>query len=193
MSAITPGPNFWKVVHHSINHSRKRATIFVCGLLTGSIIHCTLGILGVSAILASCEWCLMAMQILGGTYILWYGAKLVLGKNISNDHGRLVEEQGALFKVWSDGVMTNLSNPKSILFYASLFTIVIAPDMPLINVLLHLVSLLVTVFLTNCAIAYLLSIARVRSLFHRFHDKVSKVVGVMLMLAGIRIALQKRA
>ena len=193
MAAITPGPNFWKIVHHSINHSRQKAIVFVFGLLTASILHCTLGILGVSALLAMYEGCLTAMQILGGTYISWYGAKLLLGRQTTTSEDCVVEEKSSCFKVWGDGVLTNLSNPKSILFYASLFTMIISPDMPSMIVLLHLGLLLITVFLTNCTIAYVLTIPRIRSAFHRFHDKISRLVGVMLIYAGIKIALQKRA
>jgi len=193
MAAITPGPNFWKIVHHSINHSRRRAILFVFGLLTGSTIHCTLGILGVSALLATCEWCLTAIQLLGGAYIAWYGAKLLLGRKTNTRQRYSGKEKRSIFKVWGDGVLTNLSNPKSFLFYASLFTMIISPDMPATHIVLHIILLLITVFLTNCTIAHVLSIPRIRSAFHRFQDTVAKIVGGMLVLAGIRIVLQNRA
>lgn len=193
LAAITPGPNFWKIVHHSIHHSRPRAILFVIGLLTGSTIHCTLGILGLSALLATCQWCLTAIQLLGGTYIAWYGAKLLLGRKTNARQRDSGQEKRSVFKVWGDGVLTNLSNPKSFLFYASLFTMIISPDMPATHIVLHIILLLVTVFLTNCTIAHVLSIPGIRSAFHRFQDTVAKIVGGMLVLAGIKIVLQKRA
>lgn len=197
ISDITPGPNFWKIVHYSVFHSRRTALVFILGLSTSSAVHCILGFAGVSALIASFEHGLLVIQILGGAYISWYGIKLLLTRKRSEDQQPLSADQAPVpsrkSRLWMDGLLTNFSNPKTILFYASLFAITLTPGKPMLEVSFILVCLLLTSFLTNLMVACIFSLAPVQRVFRRWQVAINRVIGGLLVVAGIKIALQNRA
>lgn len=195
ISDITPGPNFWKIVHHSVFRSRKEAFIFASGLLTSSSLHCLMGFVGISALIAAFDNALLWIQILGGSYIAWYGIKMLLTQK-KDTHQQTTGDtrfHSRTSKIWMDGVLTNFTNPKTILFYASLFAITLTPEQPPLKVLIILLCLLATSFLTNLMVATLFSLFPVRRFFQRWQLAINRVIGGMLVFAGIKIALQQRA
>lgn len=195
ISDITPGPNFWKIVHYSVFETKKHALLFITGLSTSSAIHCLLGFFGVSALISQFEHALFILQILGGSYIAWYGFRLLINRRKSV---RETSEQPSLpsqpkaSKLWMDGVLTNFSNPKTILFYASLFAITLTPDKPTHEVFVILICLLLTSLMTNLLVANLFSLKPVRTLFRRWEVAINRVIGGLLILGGLKIALQSR-
>src|SRR5690606_4469901 len=158
--------NFWKIVHHAVAGSRRQAGVFILGLSAASTLHCVLGMLGISALIASFEAGLMIIQFLGGGYIAWYGLRMLLARRKTpaptqpdvTTQLALATPEAPVSKVSSkrifmDGVFTNFSNPKTILFYASLFALTLTPDQPAVYVAGVMVSLLLTSLLTNLFVA----------------------------------------
>lgn len=209
VSDITPGPNFWKIVHYSVFHSRRSAFVFICGLSASSAVHCLLGFAGVSALISRFAHGLLVIQLLGGGYIAWYGFRLMRSRkpapadtdgtsiNSAGTSGRAHAGCAPAFRggrlLWLDGLFTNFSNPKTILFYASLFAVSLTPDKPAAHVAFIVICLLLTSFLTNLTVASLFAINPVQRVFRRWQAAINRVIGGLLIVAGIKIALQSRS
>lgn len=205
LSDLTPGPNFWKIVHHAVSGSRRQAAVFILGLSTASTLHCVLGMLGISALIASFEAGLMIIQIAGGGYIAWYGLRMLLARKKTpalvqaqiDDAGvpgvsSLTIAKTSNKRIYIDGVLTNFSNPKTILFYASLFAITLTPEQPAGYVVVVMLSLLLTSFLTNLFVASIFSLGHVSRLFKRWEQIICRSIGGLLILGGLKIAIQPR-
>lgn len=202
LSDLTPGPNFWKIVHYTLQSGRSRSMIFIFGLSIASVIHCTLGLLGVSALVASHEMALMAIQMLGGGYIAWYGLQMVRSSSKpqpqptptdSNINTPARPVHASARRVLIDGVLTNFSNPKTILFYASLFALTLGANQasPAYQIVV-MASLLLTSLLTNMLVACVFAIGPVSRLFRKWQQLICRCIGGLLILGGIKIALQQR-
>lgn len=205
LSDLTPGPNFWKIVHHAVAGSRRQAATFILGLSAASTLHCVLGMLGISALIASFEAGLMIIQLLGGGYIAWYGLRMLLTRKktpsptqaevatgVAHDGPSVVAARISSKRLFMDGVLTNFANPKTILFYASLFALTLTSDQPAGYVLAVMASLLVTSLLTNLLVASVFSWKRISSLFKRWEMAICRSIGGLLILGGLKIAFQPR-
>lgn len=217
LSDLTPGPNFWKIVHHAVAGSRQQAVIFILGLSAASTLHCVLGMLGVSALIASFEAGLMLIQIFGGGYIAWYGVRMLMTRKKTEAPVQPIHQSPASSltqpeasadvvpagpalpisklstkRIFIDGVLTNFANPKTILFYASLFALTLTPDQPAAYVAAVMVSLLVTSLLTNLFVGSVFSLGRVSRFFKRWEQAICRTIGGMLVLGGLKIAFQPR-
>lgn len=192
---LTPGPNFWKIVHHSVASGRRASLTFTLGLLTASSVHCALGVVGVSALIAQWDTALLIVQWVGGAYIAFYGVQLMLGRTQHADPDPDDVTSAAprrAVRLWADGVLTNFSNPKTILFYASLFTVVLEPTRSAMYLGVAMLGLLATSGLTNASVACAFSLGRVRRGFARWERWLSRAIGGLLVLGGLKIALQGR-
>lgn len=195
ISDVTPGPNFWKIVHYSVARNRADAITFATGLLSASIVHCLLGLAGVAAIISQFELGLTLIQTLGGSYIAYYGLTMILRAKRKADTDADAETAPAHSKrkLWVDGLLTNFANPKTILFYASLFAVSLKPDQSPTYLFALVSCMLATSFCTNSAVACVFSLRRVQAIFRKWQQVISRVIGAMLIVAGLKIVFQQRA
>lgn len=203
VSDLTPGPNFWKIVHYTLGGSRRRGVVFIFGLSLASMLHCLLGLLGVSALMASTPSVLVFIQIFGGGYIIWFGVKMILTRKKAavdvsavpaSDASTTAPSTPAVRykRIFVDGVLTNFSNPKTILFYASLFAMTLTPHNSVAYNATVMVCLLLTSLLTNLFVASVFSFRPVIVFFGKWERGICRMIGGLLILGGLKVALQSR-
>jgi len=189
LSELMPGPNFWKIVHYVVVKNKIYGLLFVCGLSIGSILHCLLGYLGVSQLMQAFEQSIFWLQILGGLYIVYYG--FVLYKSKDAEEPALKLNKSEIFKTLLDGLLTNFSNPKTILFYASIFSVFLPSLDSNVPPILVPLTILVSSFATNLLVGYIFSMKKIRVQFLKHQSIFKKTAGGILICLGIKIMIQK--
>ncbi|MBJ3776668.1 LysE family translocator [Acuticoccus mangrovi] len=122
VAAVTPGPNFLVVVRCALSGTRAVALAAVAGTLTGTALWGVAGWLGITALFAVAPFAYTALKVVGGIYIAFLGVRLLW----RNRNRQVVADvrQVAPLGAWAAyrlGLVTNLANPKSAVFVASLF------------------------------------------------------------------------
>jgi threonine/homoserine/homoserine lactone efflux protein len=123
VAAITPGPNFFIVVRTALEGSARAAIAVIVGVVLGTFCWGLAGWLGISALFAAAPFAYLFLKIAGGAYLLWLGAKL-LWKTYTNSVSSgepAVRPAISPKQAFYSGLVTNLANPKSAFFVASLF------------------------------------------------------------------------
>src|ERR1700756_3954556 len=75
---LTPGPDTAYILGRSIAQGRYAGIASALGISLGSIFHTTAAALGLSAILATSALAFGTIKLLGGAYLIFLGAKMVL-------------------------------------------------------------------------------------------------------------------
>lgn len=134
---VSPGPNFVMVVSQSVGRSRTTGRWTAFGVAVGSATYGAAGLLGMMVILESFGNVVFYLKIVGGLYLIFMGIKQLLNRNdmFAVDEQNTAQNISAK-KAFLIGLLTNLSNPKAMAFYLSIFTLVISPDFPLWSKLL---------------------------------------------------------
>lgn len=119
--AISPGPNFLVITQTAIEGKKKEAFLIALGVSTASIIWASFAALGLGYILDDFPLIRTSLQFLGAGYILYLGFRMAISAHLApiNSPARGVF---SLFQCYINGLLTNLSNPKTLLFFASLFS-----------------------------------------------------------------------
>ena len=112
---VVPGPDF-AVILRSSTRSVRAGVAAAVGAQLGLCLHMLLAVVGVSAVLAAHPGALVVVRVLGGGYLLYLGGRLVLGSFRHAPGARGPAETGTSF---AQALLTNLTNPKAILFFAS--------------------------------------------------------------------------
>jgi threonine/homoserine/homoserine lactone efflux protein len=112
---LTPGPAVTYIVSRSLAEGRRAGLVSTLGIACGGLVHVAAAALGLSAVLASSAAAFNAVKYAGAAYLLWLGAKTLLGR----DGDPAAEAQGAasLSRAFWQGVLVNVLNPKSALFF----------------------------------------------------------------------------
>ncbi len=121
VAAVTPGPNFFVTAYVSASSSARVAAFTALGIVAGTAIWGCSGVLGAHLLFWSAPWTHDVARIAGGSYLLWLGVRLATSRR--RNVGMTTAAYGTIgaFEAWRRGFMTNLSNPKTALFTATLF------------------------------------------------------------------------
>jgi len=112
---LTPGPAVLYIVARSINQGRMAGIASVLGVETANFFHASAAALGLSAILLSSALAFDIVKYLGAAYLIYLGFRKIVSRE--NHTKTEVGEQESLSRIYSQGFVVNLFNPKTALFF----------------------------------------------------------------------------
>ena len=115
---VIPGPDF-AVVLRSAARSLRAGFAASVGAQVGLCVHMMLAVVGLSAVLARKPEVLTAIRVVGGAYLLYLGVRLIVGTLRPSGSPGATAEQVSSRSALLQGLLTNLTNPKAILFFAA--------------------------------------------------------------------------
>lgn len=171
---------------------KKAGFMSVLGIATGSLIHTTLAAFGLSMIIAKSILVFSIIKYAGAAYLLYIGYQMLTDKTSLNYDTSFSDKSIDLKKIYRDGVITNVLNPKVALFFISFLPQFI--DSSFSNTVLPFLKLGITFTITGTI--WCLILANFASfIFSKLkHNKtlsnhINKTCGAVLVLLGIKVAL----
>lgn len=200
LALLSPGPDFFLLVKTSLRHQAGVALCAALGIALGNAIYIALCLVGVGALLSQSAPLMLGLKLAGGLFLMWLGWKALRAKR--SDYAALAvavqtaespRTRGAFVRALASGLASALLNPKNLLFYLSLFTVVLTPQVGL-GVKLGLgVWMTSLVLVWDAAIVLLLTQASVRQRFSRMAYVLDKLTGLVLGAIGGRIVFSTAA
>ncbi|QND53195.1 LysE family transporter [Phyllobacterium sp. 628] len=194
IAALTPGPNFFMVVRCTLTGSRKIAVSAVAGTLTGTLCWGLAGWLGVGSLFMAAPIAYMALKIAGGVYLLWLGLRLLWQVRRPRDEMAVPASKGRLTPMgaWRLGLATNLANPKSALFVASLFAATMAPGTLWTHGAAAVVVMVLISTIWYGGLVFALSHPSVAGAYKRARRTIDAFAGAIFVGFGLKLALSDR-
>ena len=112
---ITPGPAVVYIVTRSIDQGRMAGIVSALGVGIGGLFHVAAAALGLSALLVSSALAFNLVKYLGAAYLIFLGVRKLLAREEGKQTDTL--EQKRLPRIFLQGVVVNLLNPKTALFF----------------------------------------------------------------------------
>lgn len=112
---VTPGQDMTLVLSRSIAQGSAAGLATVTGICSGLVVHTLVAALGLGALVRASESLYLALQFVGAAYMVYLGLQL-----LRTPQGPLAIPGTApkrLARMFFDGALSNLCNPKIILFY----------------------------------------------------------------------------
>jgi RhtB (resistance to homoserine/threonine) family protein len=116
---ITPGADTLYILTRSISQGKTAGIYSVLGISTGGVVHTLLISFGLSLILAKSVLTFTIIKYLGVSYLIYLGIKMVFENSQLFETNSAKMESCNRIKIFRQGVFTNVSNPKVILFFLS--------------------------------------------------------------------------
>jgi len=112
---VTPGQDMVLVMSRSVAQGAAAGVATAAGVSVGLVGHTLLATLGLGAILRTSEWLFIALKLFGAAYLLYLGFGLLRTRNTE-----LIVQAAprrSLRRLFFDGALSNVSNPKIAVFY----------------------------------------------------------------------------
>jgi threonine/homoserine/homoserine lactone efflux protein len=193
IGAISPGPSFVLVARTAIAVSRRNGLATALGMGIGGLLFASAALLGLHVVLTNVPWAYLAVKIAGAAYLLYLAVCLWKGARdpIAMSEVRANAAHG-LLRSFVFGLATQLCNPKTAIWYASIFTAFLSPEQPqgLAIVILPMIFVIEAGWYALVAVAF--SSVGPRRGYLRLKPWFDRTAGSVMGLLGLKLIWDTR-
>ncbi len=185
LGAMSPGPDFFIVSQTSAAKGRLSGLLVGAGVATGVAFWSLCSLLGLKVLFDQFSWIQPIIACCGGLYLLWIGVSMLRGAFKSRGSEMKAEVRAGTY--WADyarGLFTNLSNPKCLVFFASIFTVFIPPEMGLSTTIAAFLITVLEAFFWFALVTTFFSMQRIRRAYLRVSHWVDGMAGLLFVGFG---------
>ena len=189
LAAASPGPDFALVTRQSLLHGRKAGIWSSLGISLGLSIHILYSTAGLAAVVAhSSDW-MTLIKVAGGSYLIFLGIKGLRAKQRRDDFKSTLHStsRGTPLRHLTIGFFCNALNPKAPIYFLSLFTVVLSPDMPLPTLAIYGCWIILLQMFWFTTLAFFLTDERVRCRLLKSGQWVDRAFGVAMVALGVKV------
>ncbi len=194
---LTPGVDTMLIIRNSARGGWMDGAVSSLGICSGLFVHATVSALGISIILLHTTWAFTTLKFAGAAYLIWLGFcswKRAIGGRQNIFTGSVAGKQDSFRFARSlrEGFLSNVLNPKPVIFYMAFLPQFINPgEPPLFQSLLVAGIHFSVAMLYQCVLAAMVNKARIwlqRPGVNRVFDSCT---GSILLFIGFKIATEK--
>lgn len=128
--SATPGPSMLYVLSRTVGQSRSAGFASAVGLCLGGILLAVATAWGLGTVFMTYGGLVLALRYLGAAYLVWLGVRMILDARASaeQDLAASAVAKRPLADVMWQGVLVELLNPKTVLFFALFLPPFVAMD-----------------------------------------------------------------
>jgi threonine/homoserine/homoserine lactone efflux protein len=164
--AIVPGPAVVYIVNRSLAQGRRVGAYSALGIATGGTVHVAAAALGVSAILASSAVAFSIVKYAGAAYLVFLGIKALREGELNLE---LPFATVSARRAFGQGVVVNILNPKTALFFLSFFPQFIHPEEGPVVAQMLILGVAFLLCALSSDLVYALAAGSIRRLLNRSH------------------------
>ena len=189
LALVSPGPDFMIVSSMSLTRGRADGIKAAAGIASVIVLYTLVSLTGLSALFAHYLWITMGIKLCGGLYLMYLGYALWRSSLTKQIVAETIDVNVKKKSAYLAGVLTSLTNPKAIAFFASIFAIALTPDTGLATKAAIGVAVPALTFVWFSFVAFGLSKERVRVQYQRWQRVIDRVTGTVLAFFGLRLVL----
>jgi threonine efflux protein len=184
---VTPGPDFFMVSQTAVSRSRTQAIFVVLGITSAIFLWALFALLGLNYIFEKFVWLHKVLLVLGGLYLCWLGFQMLrsaFSKQTTTTDLKEIELPQSNLRFFLQGLFTNLSNPKAVIYFGSVFSMFLAN--PMLNDLHTLLLVVVTLesLVWFLFVVFIFSLPSFKNAYQRSTRWIDGLVGGLFSIFG---------
>lgn len=193
LAAASPGPDFVMVTQQTLIHGKRTGLWVSLGIALGLSVHIAYSILGLAATIAHSLPLFWGIKLLGGAYLIYLGIQGLRARAQSGASAGLeapntpkADAPSAMRNVVK-GFACNVLNPKAPVYFVSLFTVVLSPDMPVQQLAAYGVWMMLLQMAWFSLVVLILAHPVLQARFKRYSHWIDRCCGAVMVLLGVRV------
>lgn len=191
--SLTPGPAVLFVLSSALRAGARQGVGSILGILTANTVYFAVSASSLGALLISSYRVFFAVKWIGAAYLVYLGARTILWHSEILPAGEPAKTGASAMRLFRDGFVLQMSNPKAIVFFSAILPQFIDPHRA---VLPQIVILGLTSIICEFAVlsSYCLAAARASLLARqpRYAKWTNRIAGSFLIGAGAGLAALRR-
>lgn len=190
-AVVSPGPDFAMVTRNSLVSGKRAGVITALGISIGVWVHVAYSLIGIGAIISQSIILFNILKFVCALYLIYFGIKMIIDARKSSEsfdpYIDKVDMQSVNKSAFMTGFLTNALNPKTTIFFVSLFTQFISPETELAVMLLYGLIISLAHLVWFICVAYFFSASILRSKLLGFKHWLDRAFGILITSLGISI------
>lgn len=187
IAQLTPGPDVLLIAKSAASTSKANTFKIILGISMGVVVWVVLTLLGFTVLIQQWPWIQQLIMLLGGLflakmgYAMFKGGRTALKQKLALD----IEAQPEKQNYFLNGLFTNLSNPKIVIYFSSVFSIALSSSANTDLKMQLAVLIPIQTVLTFSLLMWILSRARIKAIYQQVSGYIDLISGVLFMLFAI--------
>ena len=186
-AVMSPGPDYVLISRQSIRYGRKIALWSAGGIGVGILFHSVLAVTGILLLIASNDFYLSMLKLICCSYLLYLGISSIVNTSDFNQTS-LQKNRWSSSGGFLVGLLTNITNIKALLFFITLFGVVLNTQHKEI-LLIYGIYMAIATFIWFAFISFIFTSDIFRSRFIDYFKFFEKLLGVVLIMIAVQIIL----
>lgn len=193
IALMSPGPDFFFVSQTAVSRSRKEAMMGVLGITAGVMVWAGVALLGLHLLLEKMAWLHNIIMVGGGLYLCWMGYQMLRGalkkREATTETPEVELAQGG--KSFLKGLLTNLANPKAIIYFGSVFSLFVGDNIGGAERWGIFLLIIVETLAWFTVVASLFALPTMRRGYQRMAKWIDGVAGTLFAGFGIHLIISR--
>jgi threonine/homoserine/homoserine lactone efflux protein len=123
---VVPGPAVLYIVAQSVDGGRRAGLVSMLGIQAGALVHIAAAAVGLSSLLVSSAVAFETVKYVGAAYLVFLGIRRLLARDDAEEIR--VRRERSLRRLFAQGALVNVLNPKTALFFFAFLPQFVDPD-----------------------------------------------------------------
>lgn len=189
LAAISPGPDLALMTRQSLRYGRKAGVWTSLGISLGLCIHILYSVAGLAAVIVhSVQW-MSFIKIAGGCYLIFLGISGLRAKpgQPKEMHSETIAARPSSYRFMATGLLCNALNPKASVYFLSLFTVVLSPDMPLPTLVFYGAWIMLLQMFCFTSLVFFFTNNTIHDQFIKAGRWIDRAFGMTMVALGIKV------
>ena len=189
VAQLSPGPDILLIAKSAASTTRQNALKIIAGISAGIVVWVVLTLAGFTVLIDQFPWIQQALMLLGGIFLAKMGWAMLKGGVHSFKNGHQTDEdtngQVQAKNYFMLGLWTNLSNPKTLIYFSSVFSLALSSSASdYLKTQLAVIIPLQT-FITFALLMLLISQPKIKTLYQRSGSYIDMISGGLFLLFAL--------
>jgi len=194
VGVASPGPSNMAIMATAMSRGRRQALALASGVVCGSLMWGLAAALGLSALIRTYSWALVALKVLGGLYLLflsWKAARAAFAPHAPGLDIRI--GSSTKWRAFTGGLGMHLTNPKAIFVWLTIVALALPPGASQDHAFGVVASCAVIGASVFFGYALAFSTAVARAIYSKGHRWFNATLSAVFAMAGMRLLLSRGA
>ena len=189
VAQLSPGPDILLIAKSAASTTRQNALKIIAGISAGIVVWVVLTLAGVTVLIEQFPWVQQVLMLLGGIFLAKMGWAMLKGgvrsfrnKHQPEDDSNELAQPKNYFML---GLWTNLSNPKTLIYFSSVFSLALSSSASEYLKAQLAVIIPLQTFITFALLMLLISQPKIKALYQRSGSYIDIVSGGLFLLFAL--------
>lgn len=189
IAQLSPGPDVLLIARSAASTTRSNTLKIIAGISAGIVVWVVLTLAGFTVLIDQFPWIQQVLMIVGGAFLARMGWAMLKGglqafkqRHEASDDQVVMNEPKNYFTL---GLLTNLSNPKTLIYFSSVFSLALSSSAS--DYLKSQLAVIIPLqtFLTFALLMLLISQPKIKVLYQRAGNYIDLISGILFLIFAI--------